>query len=82
MLSVSFLIMERFTTIVARHFKLSFKELVGMAYRERRSLGERGYYATRGIDFDWNVGQARPSLYFTMGAAVAEVLIDRFTRTA
>ncbi|HEY9713075.1 MAG TPA: molybdopterin cofactor-binding domain-containing protein, partial [Chroococcales cyanobacterium] len=59
--------------------KISFKELVGIAYRERRSLGERGYYATRGIDFDWNEGKGAPFLYYTCGCAVAEVLIDRFT---
>jgi xanthine dehydrogenase large subunit len=59
--------------------KLSFKELVGMCYRDRRSLGERGYYATQGIDFDWSIGQGAPFLYFTNGVAVAEVLIDRFT---
>lgn len=59
--------------------KISFAELVGMAYRERVSLGERGFYATRGIDFDWNLGKGCPFLYFTMGAAVSEVEIDRFT---
>jgi xanthine dehydrogenase large subunit len=59
--------------------RLPFTELVLMCYRERRSLGERGFYATKGIDFDWNLGQGNPFLYFTMGCAVSEVLIDRFT---
>lgn len=59
--------------------KLSFKDLVGICYRSRISLGERGYYATRGIDFDWSKGQGTPFLYFTCGCAVTEVLIDRFT---
>lgn len=59
--------------------RLSFTDLVGMAYRERRSLGERGYYATRGIDFNWSKGQGTPFLYYTNGCAVAEVRIDRFT---
>ena len=59
--------------------KLAWAELVGMAYRERRSLGERGYYATPGIHFDWNAGKGSPFLYFTCGCAVAEVVIDRFT---
>jgi xanthine dehydrogenase large subunit len=58
---------------------LRWKDLVGMAYRERRSLGERGYYATPGIHFDWNEGKGSPFLYYTCGCAVAEVLIDRFT---
>ena len=44
-----------------------------------RVLGERGYYATKGINFDWLKGQGSPFLYFTCGAACAEVLIDRFT---
>ncbi len=59
--------------------RITFKELVMIAYRERRSLGERGFYATKGIDFDWNVGYGSPFLYYTMGVAAAEVLIDRFT---
>lgn len=59
--------------------KVAFAELVKMAYRERVSLGERGHYATRGIGFDWSVGQGAPFLYFTNGCAVSEVLIDRFT---
>jgi xanthine dehydrogenase large subunit len=59
--------------------KLAFTELVVLAYRERRSLGERGFYITRGIDFDWSVGQGSPFLYYTNGCAAAEVLIDRFT---
>ena len=59
--------------------KISFVDLVGMSYRERVSLGERGFYATRGIDFDWQLGKGCPFLYFTMGAAVSEVEIDRFT---
>ncbi len=59
--------------------KVTFKDLVSMAYRERVSLGERGYYATRGIDFDWSAGKGCPFLYYTMGCAVSEVTIDRFT---
>ncbi len=61
------------------HNRLSFVDLVGMAYRTRVSLGERGYYATKGIDFDWSVGKGQPFLYYTMGTAVSEVCIDRFT---
>lgn len=59
--------------------KLKWQELVSLSYRERVSLGERGYYATKGIGFDWNKGQGSPFLYFTCGCAVAEVVIDRFT---
>jgi xanthine dehydrogenase large subunit len=59
--------------------RLTFADLAVMANRERRSLGERGFYATKGIDFDWNKGQGHPFLYFTCGCTVAEVLIDKFT---
>jgi xanthine dehydrogenase large subunit len=60
-------------------FEMSFKDAVGVAYRDRKSLGERGYYATKGIDFDWVSGRGNPFLYFTNACACAEVLIDRFT---
>lgn len=59
--------------------KISFAELVNLAYRERVSLGERGHYATAGIGFDWSVGKGSPFLYFTNGVSCSEVLIDRFT---
>lgn len=64
--------------------KISFKELVKTAYLNRISLGERGFYATQGIDWSWEVGPEKtasghPFLYYTQGAAVAEVTIDRFT---
>jgi len=59
--------------------KVAFKDIVSMAYRARISLGERGFYATKGIEFDWVAGKGAPFLYFTMGAAVSEVTIDRFT---
>lgn len=64
--------------------KLAWRELILLAYRQRISLGERGFYATPGIDFGWETGPDKtaaghPFLYFTMGAAVAEVLIDRMT---
>lgn len=64
--------------------KITWKELVAAAYRNRVSLGERGFYATQGIDWSWESGPEKlasghPFLYFTTGGAVAEVLIDRFT---
>ncbi|HEY9757015.1 MAG TPA: xanthine dehydrogenase molybdopterin binding subunit [Oculatellaceae cyanobacterium] len=59
--------------------KLKFVDLVGMAYRDRRHLGEKGFYATPHLQFDWLTGQGRPFLYYTSGCAVAEVEIDRFT---
>jgi xanthine dehydrogenase large subunit len=64
--------------------KLSFKELVKLAYLNRVSLGERGFYATQGLDWTWEAGPEKtaaghPFLYYTQGAAVSEVTIDRFT---
>lgn len=64
--------------------RLTFKELVKLAYLNRVSLGERGYYATKGLDWSWDAGpegtaSGHPFLYYTQGAAVSEVSIDRFT---
>jgi xanthine dehydrogenase large subunit len=42
-------------------------------------LGARGFYATPGVDFNRETGRGTPFFYFTQGAAVAEVCIDRFT---
>jgi xanthine dehydrogenase large subunit len=58
---------------------LSFRELVGLAYEQRVNLGERGFYATPGVDFNRETGKGTPFLYYTNGCAAAEVLIDRFT---
>lgn len=59
--------------------RLRFEDLVGVAYRLRVSLGERGFYTTPRIDWSWTAGRGNPFLYFTMGTACSEVLIDRFT---
>lgn len=66
---------------VAKHYgeSLSWESLVKLAYQERVSLGERGFYATPRLDWDWTSGRGTPFLYFTMGTACCEVLIDRFT---
>jgi xanthine dehydrogenase large subunit len=59
--------------------RIAWRELVSRAYIERVNLGERGFYATPGVDFNRETGQGHPFLYFTNGAAVAEVRIDRLT---
>jgi xanthine dehydrogenase large subunit len=59
--------------------RLRFVELICRAYIERVNLGERGFYATPGVDFDRETGKGHPFLYYTNGAACSEVLIDRFT---
>jgi xanthine dehydrogenase large subunit len=58
--------------------KMTFPDLVGIAYRSRVPLGERGFYATPRIDWNWTSG-GHPFLYFTMGCSASEVLVDRFT---
>jgi len=59
--------------------RIAWRELVRKAYLERVNLGERGFYATPGVNFDRETGRGSPFLYFTNGAAVAEVRIDRLT---
>ena len=59
--------------------RLDFAKLALLAHQDRVDLGARGFYATPGIGFDREAGQGTPFLYFTTGAAVSEVLIDRLT---
>ena len=58
---------------------ISFADLSNKARMERIDLGARGFYKTPGVDFNRETGRGNPFLYFTQGAAVAEVEIDRFT---
>jgi len=59
--------------------RMTFEQLVCRAYMERINLGERGFYATPGVDFNRETGKGHPFLYYTNGVAASEVLIDRFT---
>jgi xanthine dehydrogenase large subunit len=59
--------------------RMTFQQVVCRAYIERVNLGERGFYATPGVDFNRETGKGHPFLYFTNGAAASEVQIDRFT---
>ncbi|MGD0463404.1 MAG: xanthine dehydrogenase molybdopterin binding subunit [Tepidisphaeraceae bacterium] len=59
--------------------RLAFADVVRQAYELRLSLGERGFYATPGVDFNRETGTGTPFLYFTNGVACSEVLIDRLT---
>ncbi|HEX7828375.1 MAG TPA: molybdopterin cofactor-binding domain-containing protein, partial [Thermoanaerobaculia bacterium] len=72
-------IRKRLDDVATRFPDYGWEKLVKAAYMERVPLGERGFYATPRIDWDWTSGQGHPFLYFTMGTACAEVLIDRFT---
>ena len=59
--------------------RMTFQQVVCRAYLERVNLGERGFYATPGVDFNRDTGKGHPFFYFTNGAAASEVFIDRFT---
>jgi xanthine dehydrogenase large subunit len=58
---------------------IPFAQVVCQAYEQRVNLGERGFYATPGVDFNRDTGRGSPFLYFTNGVACSEVSIDRFT---
>ncbi len=58
---------------------ISFAQVACEAYEQRVSLGERGFYVTPGVDYDRATGRGTPFLYFTNGAACAEVAVNRFT---
>ncbi|MFM9024922.1 MAG: xanthine dehydrogenase molybdopterin binding subunit [Planctomycetaceae bacterium] len=62
-----------------RAVRMAFGEVCLAARRDRVDLGARGYYATPIAGFDPAAGRGAPFFYFTQGAAVAEVRIDRFT---
>ena len=59
--------------------RIPFGKLCEQARRDRVDLGARGFYITPGVDFNRETGKGNPFLYYTQGAAAAEVLIDRFT---
>jgi len=59
--------------------RITFSEFCDSARRERVDLGARGFYATPGVDFNRDTGRGNPYYYFTTGAAVSEVTIDRLT---
>ena len=59
--------------------RIPFGEFCAMARRERVDLGARGFFATPGVDYNRETGRGNPFFYYTTGAAIAEVTIDRFT---
>ena len=59
--------------------RLGFAEACAGARADRLDLGARGFYATPDIDFDRQTGKGNPFYYYTQGATVAEVRIDRWT---
>lgn len=59
--------------------RIFFAQVVERAHRSRIDLGARGFYATPDVHFDPEAGRGTPFAYFTQGAAVAEVSLDRLT---
>ena len=59
--------------------RVAFGPFCAEARRERIDLGARGFFATPGVDFNRETGKGSPFFYYTQGATVAEVEIDRFT---
>lgn len=59
--------------------ELTFAEVARDAYFQRVSLWAAGYYRTEGLHWDSARMQGEPFKYFSYGAAVAEVEVDRFT---
>ncbi len=59
--------------------RIGFSSFCDEARRERIDLGARGFYATPGVEFNRETGRGTPFYYFTTGAAVAEVTVDRWT---
>jgi len=72
-------IIERMRPVAAEMKDADWPTLVKRCYLQRISLGERGFYATQGLEWDDERGVGKPFLYFTKGCAVSEVEIDRFT---
>ena len=59
--------------------RLTFAELVRMAYLARVQLWASGFYKTPRIHYDPKTLKGRPFFYFAYGAAVSEVAIDILT---
>nr|CAB3500389.1 unnamed protein product [Digitaria exilis] len=72
-------IRARMEPIASRGTHNSFAELAQTCYMERVDLSAHGFYATPDIGFDWIDGKGTPFLYYTYGAAFAEVEIDTLT---
>ncbi len=64
--------------LIGEH-RLSFAELVELAYMARVSLSATGYFRTPKVHYDRRTLSGRPFLYFAYGAAVSEVIIDTLT---
>ncbi|WP_406645382.1 xanthine dehydrogenase molybdopterin binding subunit [Aliisedimentitalea scapharcae] len=58
---------------------ISFDEAASLAYQGRISLSATGFYKTPKLEWDRIQGRGRPFFYFSYGASVTEVVVDRQT---
>ena len=77
---------EDLSEIIFRDEKITYKtksiawvELLKLAYLNRVSISDYGFFKTEGLAFDRNKGLGNAFRYFTPGVAVSEVLIDTYT---
>jgi len=66
-------------TVRAGERRVSFAELVQLAWADRVSLSATGFYKTPKINYDRKTFSGRPFFYFAYGAAVTEVVVDTLT---
>ena len=59
--------------------KISFPELISLAYMNRISLSSTGYYATPKIHYDRSKSEGKPFFYYANGVSLSEVEIDTLT---
>ncbi len=59
--------------------RITFKELISLAYLAQVSLSATGFYKTPDIHFDKGLGRGKPFHYYAFGMAVAEVEVDMLT---
>jgi xanthine dehydrogenase large subunit len=65
--------------VYAGEDRISFTELVQLAWAQRVSLSATGFYKTPRINYDRETFSGRPFFYFAFGAAVTEVVVDTLT---
>ncbi|MCG7362661.1 xanthine dehydrogenase molybdopterin binding subunit [Roseomonas sp. ACRSG] len=65
--------------VIAGNHSMSFGELAHHCWSQRISLSATGFYKTPDLHWDPVAMKGHPFFYFSYGASVAEVLLDRLT---
>jgi xanthine dehydrogenase large subunit len=65
--------------VTAGNHAMSFGELAQHCWNQRIGLSATGFYKTPDLHWDPVAMKGRPFFYFSYGASVAEVLVDRLT---